>query len=287
MDPLTTSLLDLLYELREQDIPLIVGGGFGLFLKRQHVTQSGMRTLIDAVPDVRSTNDIDLFCRAEVIADLNRARTLAAVLARLGYQPVEQAKYLQWRRGVTIAGVVQEIKIDLLVGPIDEVQQRLHVKHPRVRPKGGVKLHAYCAPEAVEVEVDPIVVNIAGRRACGDFHAGMVFVPQAFPYLMMKLHAFDDRKDDARKDVGRHHALDLYSIVGLMTEAEYERAVDLARDYRRRHNPHVDRAWQIVLESFSRPSALGLLRLREHPLYRGEFALDVFVDVLHEIFCSE
>ena len=33
MDPLTTSLLDLLYELREHDTPLIIGGGFGLFLK--------------------------------------------------------------------------------------------------------------------------------------------------------------------------------------------------------------------------------------------------------------
>ena len=47
MDPLTTSLLDLLYELREHDTPLIIGGGFGLFLKCQHLKQRGVRTLLD------------------------------------------------------------------------------------------------------------------------------------------------------------------------------------------------------------------------------------------------
>jgi len=32
MDPLRTSLLNLLYELRDRDVPLTIGGGFGLFL---------------------------------------------------------------------------------------------------------------------------------------------------------------------------------------------------------------------------------------------------------------
>jgi hypothetical protein len=34
VDPLLNSLLDLLRELDSQGIPLTVGGGFGLYLKR-------------------------------------------------------------------------------------------------------------------------------------------------------------------------------------------------------------------------------------------------------------
>jgi hypothetical protein len=37
MDPLTTNLLDLVHELRDKAIPIAVGGGFGLYLKRRHL----------------------------------------------------------------------------------------------------------------------------------------------------------------------------------------------------------------------------------------------------------
>jgi hypothetical protein len=64
---------------------------------------------------------------------------------------------------------------------------------------------------------------------------------------MMKLHAFDDRKGDAAKELGRHHALDLYAMAGMMTEAEYDDAVrrgqDLSGDER------VDRSRRIVSDS--------------------------------------
>lgn len=55
-------------------------------------------------------------------------------------------------------------------------------------------------------------------------------MPDAFPYLMMKPFAFHDRRDDPQKDVGRHHALDLYTVVGMMTEGEYDRAVATGRE---------------------------------------------------------
>ena len=34
---LRTALLDLLYETRAVDLKLIIGGGYGLYLKREHV----------------------------------------------------------------------------------------------------------------------------------------------------------------------------------------------------------------------------------------------------------
>lgn len=61
MDPLLTSLLDLLREFDARNVPLIVGGGFGLYLKRRHLSRTGERTLLSSLPAVRSTNDIDMF----------------------------------------------------------------------------------------------------------------------------------------------------------------------------------------------------------------------------------
>ena len=58
MDPMRTCLLDLLYELRDQNVPLTVGGGFGLFLKRMHLAERATRTLFAELPEPRATNDI-------------------------------------------------------------------------------------------------------------------------------------------------------------------------------------------------------------------------------------
>ncbi len=46
-DPLLATLLDLLFDLEEHgaDIPLILGGGYGLYLKQQHLTVSNAHRL--------------------------------------------------------------------------------------------------------------------------------------------------------------------------------------------------------------------------------------------------
>jgi hypothetical protein len=41
VDQLTASLLDPLYELRGWDIPITVGGGFGIYLRRRHLEVIG------------------------------------------------------------------------------------------------------------------------------------------------------------------------------------------------------------------------------------------------------
>src|SRR5262249_29173433 len=107
MDWLTASLLDLLYELEGRGVTITVGGGFGLHLKRQHLASTGQQTLFDQLPEPRSTNDLDLFLRAEVIADLGRTREVAEAICRLGYTAVEDAKFLQWKRQVPIAHAFQ------------------------------------------------------------------------------------------------------------------------------------------------------------------------------------
>ena len=119
------------------------------------------------------------------------------------------------------------MKIDLLVGPFGPFKDRLKTaKPPRVRPKAEKKgrLHAHDTPEAVGVEDEPLFVPVQGPRSTGEECQAVVCLPQAFSYALMKLFAFRDRKDDPdpRKDKGRHHALDLYAVVAMTTEPEYD-----------------------------------------------------------------
>jgi hypothetical protein len=309
MDLLTASLLDLSCELEARRVPITVGGGFGLYLKRRHLAQTGERALFEELPEPRSTNDLDLFLRVEVLLDLERTKAIRDAICRLGYTPVEEAKFLQWKKTVLVGGVEQEVKIDVLVGPLGEHRKNLKVSMPRVRPKGAsVNFHAHAVEEALHLEDGQIAVTLAGKRTTGTPCQVTVHVPDAFPYLMMKLHAFDDRKDDDDKDLGRHHALDLYTIVGMMTESEYERAKQLGAGHGA--DSRVKRAREIVRRNFpgkplgppvsgapwtprsieeghySGATPLGILRIREHMLFRKEFALDDFTAVLGEIFAT-
>jgi hypothetical protein len=153
---------------------------------------------------------------------------------------------------------------------------------PRVRPKGDIQFHAHAVEEAILVEEQPIVVKMTGMRSTGESYAGTVEVPEAFPYLMMKLHAFADRKAEANKDLGRHHALDAYTIIGMMTEPEYERAKRIGAE--QSGDSYVQRARAIVREDFSVDTGTGILRLREHRLFKPDFQLDQFRQVLREVF---
>lgn len=282
MDQLTANLLDLLHELEGRKIPIMIGGGYGLYLKRRHLAATGQRTLLDVLPPERATNDLDMFLRADLLSDLERTREVREAIIRLGYVSVNEAKFLQWKREIVVAGVPQEVKIDVLVGPLGEFRTKLKVSMPRVRPKGEIEFHAHAVEEAILIEDRPITVEVTGARSTGEQYRGSVEVPEAFPYLMMKLHAFADRKDDENKDLGRHHALDAYTIVGMMTEPEYERAKKIGAEYS--GDPNLGRARTIVKEEFSKETDTGILRMREHRLFRPNFQLDEFIKVLREVF---
>ncbi len=285
MDHMFAGLLDLLREFDARQLPLTVGGGYGLFLKRQHLTNTGERTLFDALPEARSTNDIDLFLRADIVAEAARLAAVSDAVTALRYQPIEDAKYLQWTRGVMIGGVEQPLKLDVLVGPLDRVRERVNADERRARAKGFKgKLHAHPTDEALRIDDRPIPVAVTGRASNGEPYSGTVFIPEAYPYLLMKLHAYDDRKGDAAKELGRHHALDAYSIVGMMSEGEYDRAKGFGREDR--DSVAVRRAREIIATDFVTETSLGILRIKEHPLYHPDFELAQFLEVLKEIFAE-
>jgi predicted nucleotidyltransferase len=282
MDPLTANLLDLLVELRELPVPLTIGGGFGLYLKRMRLDETRVRTLFSQLPMPRATNDLDLFVRADVLCDLQSMKAVAAALDRLGYEVVPEAKYMQWKKHFDLHGQDREIKVDLLVGPLGQFRERLHVKGVRARPIGPIKLHAHTLEEAVHIDESPVTLTISGNRSNGEPAEAQIHVPQPFTYLMMKLFAFRDRKMDEDKDLGRHHALDLYTIIAMQVESDYQESLRLGNLYA--GDTHVETAREIIRSDFAEPTSIGVIRLREHSLFQPEFPVPDFLAVLSEIF---
>lgn len=282
LDVLKTALLDLARAV-SPEIPLIIGGGFGLYLRQEQLRQSGERTLLQQLPEPRATNDIDLFVRMEILVSAELVRVFQQQIEQLEFTPIEDAKYFQWKR-TDAEG--REVKIDLLCGPIGEFSDQLHTNSlPRVRPKAPkntLRFHARQTEEAIELDSRAVAIEIEGQCSDGAMTKSTIHVPHPFTYMMMKLFAFDDRKDDEEKDVGRHHAMDLYRIVAMMTETEYEDSVSLGKSYR--DDPRMERARQIVVDHFDNATDLGLLRLREHQLFREEFDIEEFSAVLNEVF---
>lgn len=282
-DPLTGTLLDLARALAPQKVPLTIGGGFGLYLKQDHLQRTSERTLLTELPAPRATNDIDLFLRVDVLARLDAMQFIAKCLEELRFEPAEEGRYFQWTRSL---GEENEVRLDLLVGPLGEFRDQLKTdKPPSVRPKGPLLLHAHTTEEAIEIDTRSTPLELKGHCTDGSEYATTVYLPQAFTYLLMKLFAFDDRKNDDKKDVGRHHAMDLYRIVAMMTEAEYEEALRLSREYTA--DPRMDRARHIISENFVSKTGLGILRLREHQLFSNTLQVDEFAKTLAEIFAAK
>lgn len=281
-DPLLTSLLDL-HALLSEQTPLILGGGYGLYLKQQSVERGTTPTRFPkaGLPDNRTTEDIDLFLLAEMVVDAAQMKMVREALDSLGYQPVAGSEYLQFSKAAMPAG---EIKIDLLVGPLGKLFNPETVKRDErcIRPKAFKLLHAHPVDEAVAIEECLTPITVSGVCSNGSPHTATVYVPQPFTYLLMKLFAFNDRVHDERKDLARHHAMDMYRIIGLITEEEDEVVRNLAATHR--EDLKVLRACEIVAEFFAHPDRLGVLRMREHQLFLPSMNIEEFIADLAAIF---
>jgi hypothetical protein len=144
MIDLLTALLDLLQKVHNSEVRLIAGGGFGIYLKTDHVRKLGMRTLLYQWPEPRSTNDLDLFLRPELLIESSKLRPLVSAITDLGYQVVPGAEKYQFVKpgpGDTDAGGV---KIDILTGPQSRfLGTRVKADARRARPKPSVGIHAH------------------------------------------------------------------------------------------------------------------------------------------------
>jgi len=280
---LQTALLDLLQKIQGTEIKLIIGGGFGIYLKATHAKHLVMRTLLDQWPEPRSTNDLDLFLRPELLIDSSRLKPIVNAITDLGYQVVPGAENYQFVKpgpGGTDAG---SVKIDILTGPQSCFQgTQVKVDTRRARPKPSVGMHAHPVDEALTLEEGLLPILLAGTLSSGDTWESEIFLPHPYTFLMMKLFAFRDRLDDPDKEFGRYHALDLYTILATTTEEEWEYALQLRDQHK--NEPFTIKAGHLVSDYFSAPERLGMIRLRESPYYRPELQLGKFMSVLQELF---
>ena len=284
--PLRTTLLELLDALGPVAARVLLGGGYGLYLKQLHIAAVGGRTLIDTAvwPPPRGTNDLDLVLDTEVIASAADMAAVRAALDALGFEPLPEARYLQFVRDV---GGGMKVKVDLL-GPQEEALRadpRVRVKNGRrAGPSGGNRppLHAHPTDGVLPALGEPLEIDVAGRTPSSGVVTRRVRLPHALIYLLMKLTAYRDRRGDAGGDFGRHHALDLYRIVA-MTTPEEDRQIPLLLA-RVAGDPTVRGCAALVAGAFAARDAPGVRDLRRHADWPGtpeaEASLDVFCEAL-------
>lgn len=286
LQTLIGALCELLKQIEGMDIKLVIGGGFGIYLKVDRVRKLNARTLIDLEfwPEARSTNDLDLFLRPELLADSARLGPLAQAIYDLDYEPVPGAAKYQFIKTAGGETGTAKLKIDILTGPRAAfAETNLRIDARRVRPKPSVDLHAHPVDEAVALDRELLAVPISGAQRTGEQWTGEVFLPNPFTFAMMKLFAFRDRlqrdPDQARAE---YHALDVYSILATTTEPEWAKALALHDEFQR--HPFVIEAGRIAHEFFDRPEQMGMIRLRESRYYRSYFKLGDFSSSLLELF---
>lgn len=288
-DMLVEELLTLNSRLNECGISLILGGGMGLFLRDSYL--GGTRSPRYPVrSESRTTKDLDVLLTADVIVDANRMNHLRDVLSDLGYREV--AAYFQFIRDIESGGDERtvEVKVDLLAAPpAGSDEEHVTVKPPRIRPKESEGIHGYLTKEAAGIEIGKIPIDLSAHRDESAADDSTVYIPSSFNYLILKLHAFHDRKDrmDPESDRGRHHAFDIFRIVTDMRESDWETAarhVTLDGDAN-----YLKNAAKLQRSHFKDATSLGVIRLKENEGYRrhrDEFDgyISDFLDDLAELF---
>ena len=284
MGVLKSCLLDLLRKLEDKNFPLILCGGFGLYLKQLELQQRGSdyQPLLHGEfwPRPRTTEDMDILIRTEIFAKADRFRLLRQTLDGLGYQPIVGAEYMQFVRKLPDGG---DVKVDLLTGPVVEpLRDKVRIKDRRISPVAqSIGLHARRSDEALGFQDNLLEIRIAGQCTDGHAYESTVFIPPAVTFLMMKLFAFRDRNQDEQKNFARHHAMDLYRIVAMLDHGEFEQTQILIQSFGEK--AVLQEAREIVAEFFSSSTALGLLRLQEHNLFKSDTDVQAFSQALTDL----
>lgn len=280
-------LIELQREFQKKGIPLILGGGMSLFLRTQFLSAEPTRRYPLSL-ESRSTNDIDLFLSNEVIVSRGHFEKLKEVLSALGYKVNPDAKYFQFMKELDEQGTSPIVRLDLLAPPPADTS-KVEIKKPRVRPKGVSQIHAYLTNEAAGLEIGLVPVTSAQLAGLGERFDGELYLLSCFNYLILKLHAFFDRKDrkDEKSMEGRHHALDIFTTVCRMGERDWE----MAKTHKQVHagRQYLERAKEIRRECFATPTSIGLLRIQENETFkrrRTEYLpyLQSFIDDLNDLF---
>jgi hypothetical protein len=75
------------------------------------------------------------------------------------------------------------------------------------------------------LEEGVLPITLEGKLSSGESWQDEICVPHPYTFTMMKLFAFKDWLDDADKELGRYHALDMYTILATTMESEWNQAL--------------------------------------------------------------
>jgi hypothetical protein len=231
-------LMPYLLEILDGNISggVILCGGYGLYLKRDHLIRTGANTLMSELPVSRATTDLDFLLRLEVFSDLEVGKSIRARLDELQFEP----KQPNWKfaRPLNFGGGANELHVDLLART-PPPGSHIKVSTPRVGSRSNTGLHGIETPEAFAVEEQPVAIEVVGRDFNGNMQTRTVLTPHPYAWLNMKVraaydwfrwtHGLDEpREGRVRSD---KHAFDAAQIAAMITEAELETATEIAAGY--------------------------------------------------------
>lgn len=263
-EPLGPHLVELVS--RPEAKGTILAGGLGLRIKRAHLAAEGVRTLIPELPEIRATTDIDLFLQMEIWTEPDAAADFKRMLEELGYEAVQA----QWKFEKTLTdGGSLKSKLDLMARRPRE-NESVRVNPPRV----GQGIHGRLTEEAFAIGDSPILVQVGANARVSE-----VLIAHPYAFLNLKLAAANDwlvRKPGSSEK----HVADVYRVVAMMTETEYERAQELSRSYKDDSTAlRVREAARILFEG---PESMGAQRIRNELGDETREHFLVFRDALFE-----
>jgi len=186
-------------------------------------------------------------------------------LSDMGYEATTE--YFQFARGVGDSGRV--VEIDLLTAPpSDDQADTVKRSGFRVRPRKSEGIHGRVAEEAQSIDRDAISIDLstAADRHGIDLDDPTIYIPSSFNYLILKLHAFSDRKEDEDSDYGRHHAMDIFTTVTDMSRSDWQDAQTHFEE--ECDEAYLQKAIDIQRRHFADEGDLGVLRIRENKVYQ-------------------
>lgn len=293
MLPIEPYLIELL-QLTDDEFPLIVAGGLGIYLKRrwtlQQLHDGSRRSRFRVIPEARTTDDIDAFLSMELFSreTSEGVARLRARLEQTGYVPYEKARYFQFVKSIDRT---RTVKFDLHARlPTTHEETFTKVDEPRIGRKGHTafrQLHAYATPEAFAIDEGVQTLPLSGTTPLGARFEGRVRVPHPFASLCMKLCAALDHERALlarRKPRGEKHASDVYLLVAMLDEAEFDQTQALARRFA--DEPPMARIRAAITELFAAPEQAGLrtIALEARKVDSTPLELELFSTMLGELF---
>lgn len=264
VDPLLPHLLDIVQDPTAEN--LILAGGLGLNLKRQHLIARQAETLvpISELPEARATQDMDFFLTMTVFTERERANDVAALLKRLGYEVYSER--FQFGKSLSDADSEYRVKVDLL-SRIPVQDENVNFDAVRVGNKRGNPVHGRTTSEAFALDLLPIQVEIDGNDSSGNAVHTKLLVPHPFTWLNMKIRASYDwyleregRIPPRKQPRSAKHAYDVMLITAMLTFAEQTQAANFARQFAEHDEAQLVRTE--AAELFGSATSIGWLEVR-------------------------